>query len=155
MNLTYKVYVNRAENELKLAQIIMHISESSKLQEEVFHMSKDTYFSAVITHAYYSIFYSAKAYLLKKEITCKAPQEHRKTYEAFEELVKQGIIDVELLKIYKQVIIKADSLLDIFSQEKNKRGKFTYRSLAQANKDPAKESIEHAKMFFKHMYQLM
>ncbi|MBU4241820.1 MAG: hypothetical protein KKA65_05035 [Nanoarchaeota archaeon] len=62
--------------------------------------------------------------------------------------------DVELLKIYEEMLIKADSLLHIFKHEKNKRGKFTYRKLPQANLEPAKESLENAKYFFKHINML-
>jgi uncharacterized protein (UPF0332 family) len=132
----------------------MKISEDDTIQEQVFSMPKDTYFSAVISHAYYGIFYMAKAYLLTKNIKTKPPEEHKKTYEEFEKLVQQGIIDVELLKIYRKMMLRADTLLKIFGQEKGKRGRFTYRTLPQANKDPAQESLSNAETFFKHLYNL-
>ena len=69
MDLNYKLYFNRADNELKLANIIFQVSDNKKMQEETFNVGRpETYFSSVITHSYYCIFYSAKAYLLKKEI---------------------------------------------------------------------------------------
>ena len=77
-----------------------------------------TFYSAVISHAYYCIFYSAKAYLLKKGIKINAPEEHRKTYEAFKELTDKGELDVELLKLYEKMLVKADTLLGIFRIEK-------------------------------------
>lgn len=61
---------------------------------------------------------------------------------------------MELLRIYEKILIKADTLLHIFKHEKGKRGKFTYRELPQANKEPAKESLDNAKIFFKHIYTL-
>jgi uncharacterized protein (UPF0332 family) len=134
--------------------IVMKISDDKDLQLSVFKMQEDTYYSAVISHAYYCIFYAAKAYLLVKGVTTALPEEHRKTFEEFSKLVEQGIVDVELLKIYERMLIRADTLLHIFELEKGKRGKFTYRRLPQANREPAKESIDNAQIFFKHIYDL-
>lgn len=156
MDLNYKLYLERADNEFKLAEIIFKVSDKKDLQKEAFDISEpETYFSSVITHCYYAIFYSAKAYLLKKGIKTKAPEEHKKTFEEFKRFVEKGIVDVELLKIYEEVLVKADTLLSIFSEEKYKRGKFTYHTLAQANYEPAKESLERAELFFKNIYNLM
>jgi len=150
-----KLYIERAENEIKLADIIFRISESPKIQTDVFDVADpETYFSAVIAHSYYSIFYGAKAYLLKKKIEVLAPEEHKKTFEAFKKFVENGEIDVELLTIYQEALIRADYLLGIFKEEKKKRGEFTYRTIPQANMPPAKESIDRAKTFFKHIYNL-
>jgi uncharacterized protein (UPF0332 family) len=155
MDLNYKLYLERANNEIKLAEIVFHVSNKKDLQEEVFDISEpETYFSSVITHSYYCIFYSAKAYLIKKGIKTKAPEEHRKSFEEFKKFVEKGVVDVELLKIYQEMLIRADSLLEIFFREKSKRGRFTYKKLAQANYEPAKESLDRAKTFFKHIYNI-
>ena len=91
------------------------------MQLDIFNISEpETYFSSAITHSYYCIFYSAKAYLLKKNITTKAPNEHMKTFIEFRKLVQKGIIDKELLKIYEDVLIKADDLVGIFKAEKKR-----------------------------------
>jgi len=149
------LYIHRAENEIKLAEMIFVISEKPNIQKDIFEIKDpETYYSAVIAHSYYSIFYSAKAYLTKKGITVSAPEEHKKAFEEFKNFVDKGIIDVELLKIYQQALVRADYLLGIFKEEKSKRGRFTYRTMPQANKEPAKESIERAKTFFKHMNNL-
>ena len=132
----------------------MKISDDKEMQVSVFKVSEDTYYSAVVSHAYYCIFYAAKAYILTKGIKTEAPEEHKKTFEEFDKLVEKGIVDVELLKIYEKMLIKADVLLSIFELEKGKRGKFTYKTLPQANLEPAKESIENAQTFFKHIYYL-
>ena len=155
MDLEFKLYLKRAQNELNLARIIMKLSIEKKIQIEIFGIDEeDTYFSSTISHSYYSIFYAAKAYLLIKGIKTEPPEEHKKTFEEFKKLVEQGIIDVELLKIYEKIIIKADTLLGIFHREKGKRGKFTYRKLPQSNQEPAQESLDNAKTFFKHIYNL-
>jgi len=75
-------------------------------------------------------------------------------FEKLKKLVTKGILDVELLRIYEKILMKADSLLGIYETEKNKRGKYTYRKLAQANHDPAKESLDNASLFFRHIYNL-
>ena len=150
-----KLYLERAENELRLAEIIMQLSLNPELQKNIPETSKtDTYFSSVISHAYYSIFYTAKAYLNTKGIITKVPNEHKKTYNQLKKLVSQGIIDKELLRLYEEVLVKAEKLLGIFKIEKKKRGEFTYQRIAQANLEPAKESLENAKTFLKHIYDL-
>lgn len=155
MDFEFKLYLKRALNELNLARIIMKLSIEKDIQIEVFKIEEeDTYFSSVISHAYYCIFYEAKAYLLTKGIKTEPPEEHKKTFEEFKKLVEEGVVDLELLKIYEEMLVKADTLLHIFKFEKGKRGKFTYRKLPQANLEPAQESLDNALSFFKHMNSL-
>ena len=152
-----ELYLLRAENELIVAQMLFEISSNPFLQKEQFKLEKEfTFYSTVISHSYYCIFYSAKAILIENGIKTEAPEVHKKTLDAFERyLVETGKLDVELLKIYKQIMIKADELLEIFSKEKGKRGEFTYRKLPQANLEPAKESLEHASLFFKNINKIL
>ena len=150
-----KLYIHRAENEIKLAEIIFVISEEPNIQKETFKVNDpETYYSAVIAHSYYSIFYGAKAYLAKKGVEVSAPEEHKKSFAEFKKFVESGELDVELLKIYQEALVRAEYLLGLFKEEKKKRGEFTYRTMPQAIKEPAKESIEHAKTFFKNMNML-
>ena len=114
MDSEFRLYLKRSQNELNLARIIMKVSLDKEIQIEVLEIEEeDTYFSAVISHAYYCIFYGAKAYLLTKGIKTKAPEEHKKTFEEFKKLVEAGVIDVELLRIYEEMLIKADTLLPV------------------------------------------
>ncbi len=154
MDFEYKIYLARAQNELNLSMMVLKISDDKKMQIEIFTMKEDTYYSAVISHAYYSIFYAAKAYLLLKGIKISAPEEHRKTFEEFSKLVDKGTVDIELLKLYQNMLIKAETLLHIFELEKDKRGKFTYRRIPQANQEPAQESISNTKIFFSNIFKL-
>ncbi len=145
------LYLERAKNELDLSKAIFKLSLDSRLKLE-FELKEDaTFFSNVISTAYYCIFYSAKALLANKGIETRPPEEHRKTLEEFERLANSGHIDAELLRIYKSIVVKADELLGIFRREKSKRGKFTYRKLPQANLEPAKESKENAEKFFRNI----
>ena len=148
MDFEHKIYLSRSQNELNLSIMIMRISDDKELQVSIFGMKEDTYYSATISHAYYSIFYAAKAYLSLKGIKTQAPEEHKKTYDEFSKFVNKDVIDLELLRIYQNMFMKADILLSIFEFEKEKRGRFTYRRIPQANQEPAEESIKYAEFFF-------
>ena len=64
-----KLYLQRAENELVAAQMLFDVSSNPTLQKEQFKLEKEfTFYSTVIGHSYYSIFYSAKAILIKNGI---------------------------------------------------------------------------------------
>jgi len=147
-----RLLIERAENELKLAGIIFALSETPRIQKDTFDIKDpETYYSSVIAHSYYSIFYGAKAYLLRKGVKVTAPEEHKKVYEEFRRFAASGELDVELLRIYREALIRAEVLLGILRDEKQKRGEFTYRTIPQANREPARQSIEHARTFFRNM----
>lgn len=145
------LYIERAKNELELAKSIFRLSIDSDLKNEFELKETTTFFSNVINACYYCIFYSAKAFLTKKGIKTEMPDEHRKTLEGFERLANSGEIDLQLLKIYKSIVVKAEELLGIFIKERGKRSQFTYKKLPQANLEPAKESIENAEKFLKNI----
>ncbi|MDD4353954.1 MAG: HEPN domain-containing protein [Candidatus Nanoarchaeia archaeon] len=148
--------MNRSDNELIIAKSLKIISEDEKFKEDLSIPNNMTFYSAVISHAYYSIFYAAKALLILKGIKTSSPDIHRKTYEEFEsKFVNTGIIDIKLLEIYKNIIIKADTLLEIFKSEKWKRGNFTYNTLPQANKEPAQESINNSTLFVSSIFEII
>ncbi len=147
-----KLYLERAENEFRLAKAIFNLSQKEDIKTMLEANPKDTFYSSVISHCYYSIFYCAKAILLTKGIKTKTPDVHKKTFERFKEIfVDSGKLDMELLRIYKRMIMRADELLHILAQEKWKRGHFTYHTLAQANIEPAKESIANTKKFLTYI----
>ena len=155
MDLNISLYIERSENELDLANVISIVTTDEKLQKEVFSLEKvQTFYSGVIAHSYYSIFYAAKAYILMKGIKTRPPSEHRQTYFKFRELVIKGLVGKDLLKAYEQEYEKAETLLKIFKSERKKRGHFTYQRIAQANKEPADISIKNAGLFYKHIYKL-
>ena len=150
MDSMVKIYLSRSFNELSQAKLLFTISNDNEKKQELQIEEEMTFYSGVISHAYYSIFYSAKALLLTRGIKTTAPQVHKKTYEEFKEkFVNSGIIDVELLKIYDNAIGKADELLQIFKDEKWKRGHYTYKTIPQANKEPAEQSINNSTKFIK------
>ena len=156
MDLMIKNYIERAENEIVIAETLNKISTDLDAKQSFGIDDNMTFYSSVISHAYYAIFYSAKAILLTKNIKTSFPEVHKKTYEEFEKhFVKAGILDVKLLEIYKEMIIKADYLLEIFKDLKIKRGKFTYKTIPQANKAPAEESLKNAKIFVSNIIKVI
>ena len=106
-----------------------------------------TFLNDVISEFYYSIFYAAKAYLILKGIETSPPNEHKKTYNKFKKLVKSGKIDKKLIEIYDTEAEKAEVLLNIFQDEKKKRGRFVYNVDFNANIPYASESMENAIKF--------
>jgi uncharacterized protein (UPF0332 family) len=147
MDSEVNLYLIRAEDEFMLSRKDLQISTEDKTKEFLGIPKEKTFFYSVISHAYYSIFYCTKAYLLTKGIKTSPPKEHQKVYKELKKIVKEGILDRELLKIYETEIIKANSLLSIFKSEKKKRGIFTYQMKSEANLPFADESIRNARKF--------
>ncbi len=156
MDSMVEIFMERARNELLTAESLKKLSEQLELKQKFSLPSEITFYSAVISHAYYAIFYSAKAILLTKKIKTSSPSVHRNTYESFKRtFVNTGLLDKSLLSIYDDLIIKADDLLDIFKDEKWKRGNFTYRTIPQANKEPAESSIKNTKLFVSNIINII
>lgn len=150
MDSIIKLSLERAENEINLANVVSKVSQDETIKDKTFNLKKDTtFYSAVISHSYYAIFYSAKAYLLSQGILFTNKQgQHQKVHYEFSKLVKKGIIDKKLLEIYEDALVKAEKLLDILVQERKKRTEFTYERLPQANKGHAQESLNNATLFY-------
>ncbi len=156
MDSEVKLYLERAEHELRLAKAMFNLSGIEKVKIELGTNPHDTFYSAVISHCYYSIFYCSKAILLTKRIKTKPPEEHKETFFEFKKnFVDNGRLDSELFKIYNDMLVKADELLSLFSREKWKRGHFTYKTIAQANIEPAKESIENTIKFLSNIKRVL
>ena len=156
MDSEVSIYLKRSENELRLAKALFKLSQDEKLKDELNVYREDTFYSGAISHAYYSIFYSAKALLLTKGIKTSYPNVHKKTFNKFKEIfVDTGELDVELLKIYDRLLVRADDLLELFKLEKSKRGRFTYRTVAQANIEPADDSIRNANKFISNIIKII
>src|SRR3989338_6493365 len=151
-----KNYLERAESEIILSASIKKLSDETEAKKFFDIEQQRTFYSAVISHAYYSIFYAAKAMLLTKSIETSMPDVHKKTLGAFKEhFVDTGVLDIKLLEIYKKLVIRADELLGIFKSEKKKRGDFTYSTIPQANQEPAEDSIRNAKLFVSNIRKVI
>jgi uncharacterized protein (UPF0332 family) len=156
MDSLVRIYLQRSLNEISIAKLLLAVSEDTSKKREFQIDDEMTFYSGTISHAYYAIFYAAKALLLSREIKTEMPDVHKKTYELFKiEFVDSGVLDAELLGIYQKMIVRADELLQIFKEEKWKRGNFTYHTLPQANKDPAQQSVNHALTFLKNIKKVL
>ncbi len=156
MDLEVKLYAGRAENELRLVNSLFNLSKNPRVKIELGANEDDTFYSAVISHAYYSIFYATKALLLTKNVRTRPPEVHKKTYDEFKRhFVDTGVLDVELLKIYQAMIVRADELLQLFRTERKKRGHFTYQTIAQANMPYAEESARNARKFLSNILEVI
>lgn len=156
MDLMAKIYTERAENEIVIAETLERISGEKDAKQHFGIDDKMTFYSSVISHSYYAIFYSAKAILLTKNIRTSAPEIHKKTFEEFKKsIVDTGILDVKLLEIYRKMAVRADELLEMFRDEKWKRGNFTYNTIPQANKEPAEDSLKNAKVFVSNIRKVI
>ena len=134
----------QTNNEIMAAGSLKRLSEQEE-DKISFDLPGDiSFYSSVILHSYYAIFYAAKAILLTKDIETKSPEVHKKTFAEFKEnFVDTKELDVSFLKIYRKMIVRADELLEIFRDEKWKRGHFTYQTIPQANKGPAEDSLKN------------
>ena len=150
------VYLDRSNNEIMIAESLKRLTEQEG-DKENFDLPEDiSFYSAVISHSYYAIFYAAKALLLTKKIDTKAPEVHKKTFEEFKKnFVDTNELDINFLKIYRKMIVRADELLQIFKDEKWKRGHFTYQTIPQANKEPAEDSLKNAKFFVSNLMKVV
>lgn len=151
-----EIFIERANNELLAANSLKKLSLDSKSKIDFGLPSDITFYSSVISHSYYAIFYAAKAILLINGVRTSSPEIHKKTLDSFQKyLVETGILDVKLLEIYKTMAIRADGLLEIFKVEKRKRGDFTYTTIPQANKAPAEDSLKNAKLFVSNIQKVI
>lgn len=156
MDLKAELFLKRSDNELLLAEKIMVLSGDKNTKDFLKIPEDTTFYSSVIAHSYYAIFYAAKALLLTRKISTASPDIHKKTFDAFkEEFVDTGILDVKFLEIYQKLVIRADKLLEIFKDEKWKRGNFTYTTIPQANKEPADDSVRNAKTFVSNIMKVI
>ena len=80
MDLEVKLLIERGEHELILASALKEVSENAAVKTTIELLPDATFYSAVISHAYYSIFYMAKAYLTSKKVPLPEQGQHQAVY---------------------------------------------------------------------------
>lgn len=80
MDSRVELLLARSDNELLLADRLKVLTEDERAKDFLKIPMDRTFYSAVISHAYYSIFYAAKAMLLTKGIITASPDVHKKTF---------------------------------------------------------------------------
>src|SRR3989344_3966536 len=102
MDIKVKGYLDRAENELVLANANFSLSTTDDIKLKLGISMDKTFFNNVISESYYAIFYCAKAFLISLGIKTEPPEEHKKTYEEFKKIVKSKRLGNQLSEIYKK-----------------------------------------------------
>ena len=87
--------------------------------------------------------------MLKKGIEVSAPEEHKNVCR-IKRFVESGELDVELHEFTGSF----DEGTFYWVLKRKKQRVITYRTMPQANREPAQESMEHAKVFFKNIFKL-
>lgn len=108
-----------------------------------------------VIHIQCMVLDSAKSYLIFKKTSLPEQGQHNAVYQIFKRHVKNGELDKELLRIYEDAKVKAEVLLSILEDEEGKRTQYTYKTLPQANREPAEISISNAKLFISYIRRII
>lgn len=145
----------KAVNDLSLSEGLLKISTAPKIKDVLGYPEDATFFDWVIVCSYYSIFHATQALLGLKRVKI----ENRLHYATMIAFAKHFIINHELAEelflIYEDAENKAKELLEIYEEEKEKRGLFQYHRLSRNNFEPAKKSINNAKKFLETIQKVL
>jgi len=145
----------KAVNDLLLSKGLLKISTSDKIKDSLDYPEDATFFDWVIVSSYYSIFHSAQALLGMKGIKIQDRVHHATLISFAKHFIINKELEDELYLIYEDVENKAKNLLEIFEEEKKKRGMFQYHRLSRNNLHPAEESVQHANTFLDAVSKLL
>lgn len=145
----------KAVNDLMLAEGLLKLSTDAKSKEMLNYPADVTFFDWVIVCSYFSIFHAAQALLGIKKVKI-TNRMHYATLIAFtRHFIVNSELAEELFLIYEDSEAKAKDLLEIFEEEKEKRGMFQYHRLSRRNLQPAQESVDNAKTFLETIQEVL
>jgi len=150
-------FLVNSRNSLDSAKLLFDVSADEKLKKDLGFLRFDG-FLWVINASYYSMFYLARALLESKGINVKTDLSiHSAVFDALVYyFYLTGRIEKKFIEEFNEAGLeasevlgkeKAKSLMDSYSNEKEKRGRFTYEMGEIAMKNKAQTSLERAKMF--------
>ncbi len=145
----------KAVHDLSLAEGLLKISTDKKIKDSLDYPDDTTFYDWVIVSSYYSIFHATQALLGIKKIKITGRLHHATMIAFAKQFIINNELAEELFLIYEDAEQKARDLLDIFEEEKTKRGLFQYHRLSRNNLQPAKESIENAKAFLNAVQEIL
>lgn len=145
----------KAVNDLALAQGLLKISIEEKIKDVLGYAKETTFFDWVIVSSYYSIFHAAQALLGVKQIKITGRLHHATLISFAKHYIVNNELADELFLIYEDAEQKANELLEIIEEEKQKRGLFQYHRLSKNNLEPAQESVENAKTFLEAIQEVL
>jgi len=145
----------KAVNDLALSQGLLKISTNEKIKDALGYSKETTFFDWVIVSSYYSIFHAAQALLGVKQIKITGRLHHATLISFAKHYIINNELAEELFLIYEDAEKKANKLLEIIEEEKQKRGLFQYHRLSKDNLGPAQESVENAKTFLETIQKVL
>jgi uncharacterized protein (UPF0332 family) len=139
---------------------IKNSKESLLVAEEIYN--KDLSDLWVIVCSYYSMYYYANAVLLKFGYKVGDKIVHKVTSDALIVYIR-GKLKESMIEEYEQTKeealnlagMKADSLIESFEFERNKRSLIQYKTMEIEKQSKAKTSLQRAKEFAKEMEKLL
>lgn len=138
---------SKAVNDLLLAEGLFKISTDPQLKDALKYPDNVTFFDWVVVCSYYAIFHATQALLGIKKVKISGRMHYATLVSFAKHFIISNEIAEELFFIYKDSENRARELLNIFEEEKQKRGMFQYHKLSRNNQEPAQQSIENAKKF--------
>ena len=149
-----------ALNKQVLNILLRNAKESLNVAEEV--SQKNISDLWVVVCSYYAMYYSANAVLLKFGFKVGEKIVHKVTSDALIVYVRRKLKD-SLLEEYEEIKeealrlagMKADTLIESFEFEKNKRSFIQYRTIEVQKQSKAKTSLQRAKEFTREMEKLL
>lgn len=156
--------IKKQSNETARQMYIENSNLSLETAQKLLSLETDEYrpYLWVIVSSYYSMYYIANAVLLTAGYKTGDRISHKVTSDALiafiRKKLKKGLIEeYENIKedALELISSKADSLLQSFDFERQKRSKFQYRMDEQIKKAKALTSLERAKKFVFEMKKLL
>jgi len=149
-----------AMNRHVMSILLRNAKESLRVAEEVHQKNLSDLW--VIVCSYYAMFYYANAVLLKCGYKVGERIVHKVTSDAMVVYVR-GKLKESLIEEYEQTKeealnlagMKADSLIESFERERNKRRVIQYETMEVEKESKAKTSLQRAKEFAKEMDKLI
>jgi len=149
-----------AANKQVMAVLMGNSKESLRVAEEVRRRNFSELW--VIVCSYYAMYYCANAVLLKLGYKIGDKIVHKVTSDALIVYVR-GKLKESLLEEYEETKeealslagMKADSLIESFEFERNKRGLIQYKTMEVEKRSKAATSLQRAKEFTLEMEKLL
>jgi uncharacterized protein (UPF0332 family) len=140
--------------------LLRNAKESLRVAEEVHQTNLSELW--VIVCSYYTMYYYANAVLLRFGYKVGGKIVHKVTSDSLIVYVR-GKLKESLIEEYEQTKeealnlagMKADSLIESFEFERNKRGLIQYKTIEVEKQSKAKTSLQRAKEFAKEMEKLL
>lgn len=153
--------LKKESNELSKSKYLENTDLSLKTANELMQSSLKPYLWIIVI-SYYSMFYMANAVLLHYGYKTQDKIAHKVTSDALiflvlDKLKKELLEDYETMQkdALEIASAKAESIVELYSLELDKRSRFQYNMLEQTKENRAKTSLKRASEFIFEMKKLL